>query len=223
MLTTGVFKKAPGPEARGDHAPQLAPEKKERCLLRQTANYQLSQWDAEDRILREDFNSDNEKIDETMAALKAGNYFEKLADVTTTQSCQQLDVDLSEVDFTQYDRLIIHAVLKSDTVHLGYLRLNGISDSAAYNRSEALASFCTVYNSGTGMGDLELILGPVILGVNRYTYQQSSNSEQLANQALVVVTPGRITAETLRQLNFYCFESRPVLTGSQVIVYGVRK
>ena len=72
--------------------------------MKKTQHYGLCQWDAEDRILREDFNSDNQKIDETMAALKAGNYFEKLADVTTTQSCQQLDVDLSEVDLTQYDR-----------------------------------------------------------------------------------------------------------------------
>lgn len=44
------------------------PMKKERLVLQQTSNYQLSQWDAEDRIQREDFNSDNEKVD---AALKA--------------------------------------------------------------------------------------------------------------------------------------------------------
>jgi hypothetical protein len=31
--------------------------------LQQTTNYQLCQWDAADRILRTDFNSDNEKID----------------------------------------------------------------------------------------------------------------------------------------------------------------
>lgn len=36
--------------------------------MNQTTNYQLSQWDGEDRILREDFNADNVKID---AALKA--------------------------------------------------------------------------------------------------------------------------------------------------------
>lgn len=44
------------------------PIKKERLVLQQTSNYQLSQWDAEDRIQREDFNSDNAKVD---AALKA--------------------------------------------------------------------------------------------------------------------------------------------------------
>ena len=36
--------------------------------MNQTANYQLCQWEANDRILMEDFNTDNEKID---AALKA--------------------------------------------------------------------------------------------------------------------------------------------------------
>lgn len=36
--------------------------------MEQTENYQLSQWDGEDRILREDFNADNAKVD---AALKA--------------------------------------------------------------------------------------------------------------------------------------------------------
>ena len=36
--------------------------------MNQTANYQLSQWEASDRILMSDFNSDNSKID---AALKA--------------------------------------------------------------------------------------------------------------------------------------------------------
>ena len=41
--------------------------------MQQTSNYQLSQWDAEDRIQREDFNSDNAKVDaalhETMQQL----------------------------------------------------------------------------------------------------------------------------------------------------------
>lgn len=45
------------------------PIKKERLVLQQTSNYQLSQWDAEDRIQREDFNSDNAKVDAALAAL----------------------------------------------------------------------------------------------------------------------------------------------------------
>ena len=36
--------------------------------MQKTTNYQLNQWDAEDRVTREDFNADNAKID---AAIKA--------------------------------------------------------------------------------------------------------------------------------------------------------
>ena len=41
----------------------------EECFLNQTANYQLCQWDPTDRILMEDFNSDNSKIDVALAGL----------------------------------------------------------------------------------------------------------------------------------------------------------
>ena len=36
--------------------------------MEQTMNYQLSQWDAEDRILREDFNANNAKLEQALAA-----------------------------------------------------------------------------------------------------------------------------------------------------------
>ena len=38
-------------------------------FLNQTANYGLSQWEATDRILMEDFNSDNSKIDAALTGL----------------------------------------------------------------------------------------------------------------------------------------------------------
>ena len=50
--------------------------------MRKTANYDLCQWDPEDRILREDFNSDNEKID---AAIADAGFLAKLLDVTTQE------------------------------------------------------------------------------------------------------------------------------------------
>ena len=37
----------------------------------QTPNYQLSQWERTDKVLMEDFNADNAKIDAALAALKA--------------------------------------------------------------------------------------------------------------------------------------------------------
>ena len=35
----------------------------------QTANYQLNQWEAEDKVLRTEFNEDNQKIDAALGAL----------------------------------------------------------------------------------------------------------------------------------------------------------
>jgi len=52
---------------RKQYPPEPAAPAKRGNFLNQTANYQLNQWDPADRILRTDFNSDNEKID---AALK---------------------------------------------------------------------------------------------------------------------------------------------------------
>ena len=36
--------------------------------MEQTTNYQLNQWEAQDRILREDFNTNNMKLDQALAA-----------------------------------------------------------------------------------------------------------------------------------------------------------
>ena len=37
----------------------------------QTANYGLNQWEATDKVMREDFNADNRKIEEALAQLQS--------------------------------------------------------------------------------------------------------------------------------------------------------
>ena len=39
--------------------------------MTKTENYQLNQWDATDRVLREDFNADNRKIEEALNIITA--------------------------------------------------------------------------------------------------------------------------------------------------------
>lgn len=67
--------------------------------MRKTANYDLCQWDAEDRILREDFNRDNEKID---AAIADANPLQDLGTVVLEQNGSELNLDLSGVDWSRY-------------------------------------------------------------------------------------------------------------------------
>ena len=62
-VVRGMFRR---PEALAVCPPGGGPRERG-MFLNQTANYGLSQWEATDRILMEDFNSDNSKID---AALK---------------------------------------------------------------------------------------------------------------------------------------------------------
>ncbi len=187
--------------------------------MKKTQHYGLCQWDGEDRILREDFNEDNAKLDTAIAEVKERNYFEKLADVTTTQSCQQLDVDLSGVDFTQYDRLIIHPMIKTDTVDTAFIRLNGRADTI-YSNDDYLAMFCAVYNSKAGAGKLELILDTFLFGSSYMV--APGDSIPKVSESFVVVKPETVTPKNLTQLNFYCASSRPVLSGTKVRVYGVR-
>ena len=52
--------------------------------MKYTKNYQLNQWDAADRVLREDFNTDNREVDTALAAVQAACPWSKLAETPTT-------------------------------------------------------------------------------------------------------------------------------------------
>ena len=93
-----------------------------------TTNYQLNQWEATDQVLRTEFNQDNQKIDgalkanadaiaaETAArtaaveALENQSRFTKLNEVNITANTSRVEIDLSGVDWSQWDK-----------VHLDYL------------------------------------------------------------------------------------------------------
>ena len=55
--------------------------------MNQTSNYQLNQWDAADRILREDFNADNAKIETALAGMAAAQN-ELAAQIANCGNCK---------------------------------------------------------------------------------------------------------------------------------------
>ena len=67
-----------------------------------TQNYQLNQWEATDRVLRTDFNSDNAKIDAAIAETKAAIPYVKIRELTVDAPAATVDLDVSSVDFSQY-------------------------------------------------------------------------------------------------------------------------
>ena len=91
----------------------------------QTPNYNLNQWSKDDRVLMEDFNADNAKIDAAIGAVaaKAASLaaekadkaaldavaaacpYVKLLDYTSTAAVTRLDVDVYGIDFTPYHKI----------------------------------------------------------------------------------------------------------------------
>ncbi len=187
--------------------------------MRKTANYDLCQWDAEDRILREDFNSDNEKID---AAIHQANRMVHLMDVVTSAAATQVSVDLSDLDLTLYDRLVLQTRLKMPGVTIdneyGWFQING---EMAVNQYEINAMVYGQTSYGVGASEIELVLYPDLVGCATKTFRLAKNS------SLAYAGSGEyffnVTPETLRTVDFLVSNGTELAEGSEIVVYGVRK
>lgn len=69
-----------------------------------TSKYQLSQWSAEDRILRTDFNADNAKIE---AALSSLGQAQTLDSVNLSAASNTFSFDLNEIDWGQWQVIAV--------------------------------------------------------------------------------------------------------------------
>jgi len=113
-----------------------------------TPNYKLNQWEAEDRVLRVDFNADNAKLDAALGALEgkkadktavaaltaradaqaAGQCMFRLLDHKVPRDTEALDLDLSGLDLGQYAlvklMLYVQIPITSTTLRM---RFNGLT------------------------------------------------------------------------------------------------
>ena len=110
-----------------------------------TEHYGLCQWEATDQVLREEFNEGYTKID---AALKAqaddleaevsarkegdnaaaeANCFVKLLDLSLEADTPKWDIDMSGIDLTKYQKLMIYPHLAGNTNQWVYMHINGLT------------------------------------------------------------------------------------------------
>ena len=84
--------------------------------MTKTTNYQLNQWAKSDRVMMDDFNADNAKIDAALkanadaiaaetAARIADDPYPTICEVVTAQAKTQVSMDLSAVDLTEYSHI----------------------------------------------------------------------------------------------------------------------
>lgn len=79
-------------------------DKREENSLKKTTNYQLNLWELEDRILMDDFNADNAKID---AALVHKVPMTVIHDITVPEDVQQIDFDMKTNQWGQYSVVLL--------------------------------------------------------------------------------------------------------------------
>ena len=71
-----------------------------------TSNYRLNQWERSDKVLMDDFNADNAKID---AALAFHPSAELICSVTVEEEERELVLDVSQLDWSRYMALVLMA------------------------------------------------------------------------------------------------------------------
>ncbi len=81
--------------------------------MKYTEHYQLNQWDAADRVLREDFNRDNLKLDAAIAACRARDP-QLLKSIIVSNDTSQLDIDVSDIDFDHWHTVLLRLEIFGD-------------------------------------------------------------------------------------------------------------
>ena len=107
--------------------------------MTKTQNYQLNQWDAADRVRREDFNSDNQKIDEAIAALETKSSFVKLKELVTTQTLSTLKFDLTAIDWSAWRFVCAEIYLYNNNG--GTANINTNLGGSQYSMGGSLSNF----------------------------------------------------------------------------------
>lgn len=83
-----------------------------------TSNYQLSQWDKSDRILMEDFNADNAKVDTALAELSGRSCLIPIKEVVVTTPTVIFPLSLEGIDWDQWQAVVFDFDMTSDKTNL---------------------------------------------------------------------------------------------------------
>lgn len=135
--------------------------------MNQTEHYKLNQWEKTDRIIMDDFNRDNANIETALTAAAAAvaaetaaraadvamlatkSPFVKLREIVTTQSAAQVNLDLSDINFGDWQILWLDVAPLG--IWAGFLRPNGRTDAVYYqlgtNTGSTLNSGLALYNN----------------------------------------------------------------------------
>ena len=103
--------------------------------MTKTEHYNLPQWEGSDRVLRTDFNEAMADIDaalqanaDSVTALAGRSRFTKLKEMNITNYVTSAELNLSDVDWRQWDK--VHVDILAPQAQQGNIDLNGNSENS---------------------------------------------------------------------------------------------
>ena len=216
--------------------------------MKQTEVYQLNQWEASDRILREDFNRDNANIEQGLTELSASVTAEqtareqaaeelearmnarvdaiplvKLAEVQVSQAVQQLDLNVENFPLSRYFQLIlipeIEAVGTSSGVVL--VRCNNLSEKVYAHGSNNDTYWTSIGNGGRATNVL-VISGDEVLHLWKFHSNLSTMGLNGGGMDTGSVD-GDLTPADLKTINFVASDGNTIQPGGKVTLFGLKR
>ena len=203
-----------------------------------TEHYGLCQWKATDQVRREEFNEGYTKIDAALKAqaddleaevsarkegdnaAAAANCLVKLFDLTLEADTQKWDIDMSGIDLTKYQKLMLYPHLKGNNNQWAHLHLNGTS--AEYSQIPMIDD-----STRQNFGAVEITLTPELPRIYIYDIGATSvNQEEYTKPYFrgyvnFILSSGVTHLDTLNL--WFDYAPNKILEGSTIQLYGVKR
>lgn len=97
----------------------------------------------------EDFNANNQKIEAALAEIKVASAVVKLREIIIGSTSSKINMNVSDIDFTQYRRIEADALVPAGDGTL-QIRVNGLSIGYRYTSTDTSSSATTTYLGTVG-------------------------------------------------------------------------
>lgn len=179
-----------------------------------TENYQLPQWVESDRVLMEDFNDTNAKVDQALAENKEFcTNFVKLRETVSSGNTTQLDINVADLNLSQYCCLLVDVQLNGGAG--AAIRFNSSMSCTAYIIGSMTTGSALGFAGDDGVCTVVLFCGK---NADRMPFGFYQNKEGLG----VGRYNSGITYRTAATLNLVGSSTSSIASGSRVSIWGLR-
>ena len=194
--------------------------------MKYTEHYQLNQWDAADRVLREDFNRDNAKVDAALAKCASDHVCSRLLHTVVPSDTPRFDLDVSTLDLTAFQELILYSeAFVYKRYDYTYLRCNGQSNGYFNGDTEytRLADISCSYTGGAySRTSLILTQNAIYAAGNGGNWENQKYLSRQSGESIAC----QLSPEALTTLNIVVFNGNDpaqLKAGSSFTLYGLRR